>query len=136
MSMHKLPITEFELLGLKNHGLASETPSQLSDVFRQGMAWAICQNKPLNKMKIPPSPADAIYVAYTEGWNACCEKMSVPQKNSLKLDNQTMRNQFNQVIDYAISQGYEAEDFLAAWSVLLPGVWVTQASGQTLPLSK
>jgi hypothetical protein len=93
--MHRIILTEPELLGLENHGLAIGTPSQLSDVFRQGMAWADSRH------------------------------------NRLKLENQTMQNKFNQVIDYAIAQGYEAEDFLAAWSV-----WVTQASGQTLPLSK
>lgn len=128
MSMHKLPITEFELLGLKNHGLASETPSQLSDVFRQGMAWAICQNKPLNKMTIPTSPADAIYVAYTEGWNACYEKFLSSQLNIFREESQTIENKFNQVIDYAITQGYEAEDFLAAWRVGDTSKWPDFAS--------
>lgn len=40
MSMHKIPLTQIEEEGLRSHGLARGTPSQLSDVFRQGMAWA------------------------------------------------------------------------------------------------
>ena len=40
MSMHKIPLTAAEEEGLKRHGLARGTPSQLSDVFRQGMAFA------------------------------------------------------------------------------------------------
>lgn len=43
MSMHKLPLSELEEEGLKAHGLSIETPSQLSDAFRQGIAWALSQ---------------------------------------------------------------------------------------------
>ena len=39
MSMHKKPLTEIEEKGLKAHGLAIGTPSQLSDCFRLGMQW-------------------------------------------------------------------------------------------------
>lgn len=39
MSMHKVPVTELERRGLESHGLDIGTPSQLSDVFRQGVAW-------------------------------------------------------------------------------------------------
>lgn len=38
MSMHKLALTEIEREGLKKHGLDIGKPSQLSDVFRQGVA--------------------------------------------------------------------------------------------------
>ena len=41
MSMHKIPLTEMELEGLTKHGLDTGTPSQLSDVFRLGMAFAL-----------------------------------------------------------------------------------------------
>lgn len=40
MSMHRRPLTPLEEAGLKAHGLDIGTPSQLSDVFRQGVAWA------------------------------------------------------------------------------------------------
>lgn len=40
MSLHKQPLTVAEAEGLKNHGLPVGTPSQLSDSFRLGMAWA------------------------------------------------------------------------------------------------
>lgn len=40
MSMHKIQLTPLEESGLKAHGLAIGTPSQLSDAFRQGVAWA------------------------------------------------------------------------------------------------
>lgn len=40
MSMHQKPLTELEEFGLKAHRLAIGTPSQLSDAFRQGVAWA------------------------------------------------------------------------------------------------
>lgn len=39
MSMHKIPLTQAEETGLRAHGLAIGTPSQLSDAFRQGVAW-------------------------------------------------------------------------------------------------
>lgn len=41
MSMHKIPLTETERNGLKAHGLDIGKPSQLSDVFRLGVAWGI-----------------------------------------------------------------------------------------------
>ena len=41
MSMHKIPLTLDEREGLQLHGLDIGTPSQLSDVFRQGMAYQI-----------------------------------------------------------------------------------------------
>lgn len=46
MSMHKVPLTQLEEDGLAAHRLPIGTPSQLSDVFRQGMKWAIdhCPN--------------------------------------------------------------------------------------------
>lgn len=43
MSMHKIPLTEIEKMGLEKHGLDIGTPSQLSDVFRQGIQWALSQ---------------------------------------------------------------------------------------------
>jgi hypothetical protein len=41
MSMHKIPLTLVEEAGLRAHGLhrGIGTPSQLADVFRQGVAW-------------------------------------------------------------------------------------------------
>lgn len=41
MSMHRIPLTELERAGLINHGLDVGRPSQLSDVFRHGMKWAL-----------------------------------------------------------------------------------------------
>jgi hypothetical protein len=40
MSMHKTQLTELERTGLVAHGLACDAPSQLSDAFRLGIAWA------------------------------------------------------------------------------------------------
>ena len=39
MSMHKIPLTNTEKTGLIAHGLDIGIPSQLSDAFRQGVAW-------------------------------------------------------------------------------------------------
>lgn len=39
MSMHKTPLTPTEEAGLRAHGLDIGKPSQLSDAFRQGVAW-------------------------------------------------------------------------------------------------
>lgn len=39
MSMHKIPLTRIEESGLLVHGLDMGKPSQLSDAFRQGVAW-------------------------------------------------------------------------------------------------
>ena len=41
MSMHKIPLTPTEESGLRAHGLDIGTPSQLSDAFRQGVAWGL-----------------------------------------------------------------------------------------------
>lgn len=46
MSMHKIPLTDLERRGLEAHGLDIGTPSQLSDVFRQGMAWVMLAQAP------------------------------------------------------------------------------------------
>jgi len=43
MSMHKIPLTQLEEDGLRAHGLDIGSPSQLSDVFRHGIKWALEQ---------------------------------------------------------------------------------------------
>lgn len=43
MSMHKVPLSKLEEEGLKLHGLSVGKPNQLSDAFRQGVAWALSQ---------------------------------------------------------------------------------------------
>lgn len=45
MSMHNKPLTPTEEAGLRAHGLDIGTPSQLSDAFRQGVAWAEKQER-------------------------------------------------------------------------------------------
>lgn len=47
MSMHRKPLTELEEEGLYAHGLIVGTPSQLSDAFRQGVAWALSNDSTL-----------------------------------------------------------------------------------------
>lgn len=49
MSMHKKPLTDLEEKGLRAHGLDIGTPSQLSDVFRQGIAW--CQTQEVAELE-------------------------------------------------------------------------------------
>ena len=46
MSMHKIPLTQLEEDGLRAHGLDIGSPSQLSDVFRHGIKWALEQTAP------------------------------------------------------------------------------------------
>jgi len=41
MSQHKIPLTPIEESGLRAHRLPIGKPSQLSDVFRQGIKWAL-----------------------------------------------------------------------------------------------
>ena len=55
MSMHKIPLTNLELSGLRAHGLDVGKPSQLSDAFRQGVKWVLenadkdcCEQEPKN----------------------------------------------------------------------------------------
>lgn len=59
MSNHKTPLTEVEREGLIEHGLGRYIgkPSQLADVFRQGVAWAL---------KAAPATAPAWHDAPTE----------------------------------------------------------------------
>lgn len=44
MSMHKIPLSPLEEEGLRKHGLKVDAPSQASDCFRQGVAWALSQH--------------------------------------------------------------------------------------------
>lgn len=53
MSMHRIPLTDLERRGLEAHGLEIGTPSQLSDVFRQGMAYALRHGKALDLIDTP-----------------------------------------------------------------------------------
>lgn len=58
--MHKIPLTSMEEDGLRNHRLPIGTPSQLSDCFRQGMAWALSQASHVVELKVdylPPQQA-------------------------------------------------------------------------------
>lgn len=55
MSMHKIPLSNLELSGLKAHGFDVGKPSQLSDAFRLGVAWPLgnvdqdcCEKEPKN----------------------------------------------------------------------------------------
>ena len=41
MSMHRIPLTDLEREGLNTYSLATDKPSQLSDAFRLGVAWAL-----------------------------------------------------------------------------------------------
>jgi len=41
MSMHKIPLSDLERMGLEKHHLPIGHPSQLSDCFRLGVKWAI-----------------------------------------------------------------------------------------------
>ena len=47
MSMHKIPLTPAERAGLHAHGLQRGIgkPSQLADVFRQGVAWGLADER-------------------------------------------------------------------------------------------
>lgn len=58
MSMHNIPLTDLERLGLINHHLPIDKPSQLSDCFRAGIAWALQTN--VHK---------SFYTAYTDTSN-------------------------------------------------------------------
>ncbi|OZB22687.1 MAG: hypothetical protein B7X51_14795 [Pseudomonas sp. 34-62-33] len=44
--MHKIPLTQLEEDGLRAHGLDIGSPSQLSDVFRHGIKWALDHTAP------------------------------------------------------------------------------------------
>jgi len=54
MSMHKKPVTDLEREGLILHGLGRYVgkPSQLADVFRQGIAWALDYKEPRTSQQI------------------------------------------------------------------------------------
>lgn len=47
MSMHKIPLTPLEEEGLLAHALPIGKPSQLSDCFRQGVAWGAPKWQPI-----------------------------------------------------------------------------------------
>lgn len=48
MSMHLIPLTKLEQEGLDKHGINPDgLPSQLADVFRHGVAWALKESPKL-----------------------------------------------------------------------------------------
>ena len=67
MSMHKVPLTTSEEDGLRKHGLPVGAPSQLSDVFRQGMAWQASQPKPAPVL-LTDEEIDDVYIEGKRVW--------------------------------------------------------------------
>jgi hypothetical protein len=51
MSMHLKPCTQLEEAGLRAHHLKVGEPSQLSDAFRLGMAWALNNLRPIGDVR-------------------------------------------------------------------------------------
>lgn len=80
MTKHQIPLTSIEEDGLRNHRLPIGTPSQLSDCFRQGMAWALSQASHVVELRVeylPPlqvkvrdilSGIDAMETESPDGW--------------------------------------------------------------------
>jgi hypothetical protein len=64
MSQHKIPLTELEREGLVKHGFEKYIgkPSQLVDVFRSGVAWA------LSKQAIPEVVQWQTRMTPVSGW--------------------------------------------------------------------
>lgn len=78
MSMHKIPLSDIERKGLEAHGLAIGTPSQLADVFRQGVAWANAQKMvlPQRKPVIEGNYAyDPVGYGNNKVWNECLDEV-------------------------------------------------------------
>lgn len=78
MSMHKKPLTPLERAGLEAHGLDIGTPSQLSDVFRQGVAFAIAANAPGE----PEGEKSVVVIRCTDG----IKSISFPNEEWSALD--------------------------------------------------
>ena len=67
MSMHKIPLTPAETDGLHAHGLQRNIgkPSQLADVFRQGVAWGMAVERKRCAAKVQAN-ADACEPGLTQ----------------------------------------------------------------------
>lgn len=59
MSQHKTPLTDLEREGLLAYRLPVGEPSQLSDAFRNGMAWALSSLR--NDAGSESNPDEAVY---------------------------------------------------------------------------
>ncbi|MGM0858609.1 MAG: hypothetical protein ACQEW0_16240 [Pseudomonadota bacterium] len=66
MSMHKTPLTELERAGLEAHGLPTGKPSQLSDCFRSGVAWANARIAELEAQVEQHKAAEEMQIALRE----------------------------------------------------------------------
>jgi hypothetical protein len=84
MSMHKIPLAALEEDGLRKHGLRVGEPSQLSDCFRLGMAWAAkstdaelaalrAKVEELKAENFKLAAGQCLCVVGDEGGNAYCE---------------------------------------------------------------
>lgn len=71
MSMHKVPLTKLEHEGLLAHHLCVGKPSQLSDCFRLGVAWALANANETTLPKLNANPDKSDRDVHTEH---CCIK--------------------------------------------------------------
>lgn len=69
MSMHKVPLTKLEHEGLIAHHLRVGKPSQLSDCFRFGVAWALANANKTTTPKLNTNPDKSDRDVHTEH---CC----------------------------------------------------------------
>lgn len=94
MSMHKIPLTAEEEAGLRAHGLQRSigVPSQLADVFRQGMAYA--------KRGVPECPPGYKLVAISldPDW-VCLEGMTQRELDAYDYGCSSSLGAVNRILD-------------------------------------
>ncbi len=72
MSMHDMELTELERSGLEAHHLKTGTPSQLSDSFRLGVAWALNNSVLVNEQEHEELKA---YCQRLDDLNSCSREL-------------------------------------------------------------
>lgn len=85
MSMHKLPLSPHQEAGLRSHGLPVGTPSQLSDAFLLGMAWAAPTTEELQALGLLLALARAAYWAMDDSEQMADGSSLVPSENADSL---------------------------------------------------
>lgn len=88
MSMHKIPLTELERDGLEKHHLPIGSPSQLSDCFRHGIAFALNSSADWSQIGLIMEAADFArqqgFMVGTTNWASAVSSYMI--KSSKKSD--------------------------------------------------
>lgn len=113
--MHKIPLTHIEENGLRAHGLNIGTPSQLSDVFRQGVAWGFANRQASEREAVPDDLHEPVACPFCGGtaghWEGC--KAPAQERKETYFSLNQYKEPIEEWADYAKRSGLLDADGIA-----------------------